>query len=61
MIEFTFDEATGKAEVETKGIKGPSCKTALDKFKLGKIKKEKKSGEYFEPPAERSDLIDIKR
>lgn len=56
-IEFIFDEATGKSTAETKGYKGTDCDKALDKFKLGEVTDEEKSGEYYEPPAERADVI----
>ena len=55
-IEMVFDEKTGKATAETKGIKGTDCEKALKEFNLGRVTGEKRTGEYYEPPAERNEV-----
>ena len=40
----------GSIEITTKGIKGPECKPALEKFArhIGEVKKQERTSEWYE-------------
>lgn len=54
---FTFDEQTGKVEVEAHGFVGPSCKEATLAFELalgGEIVEQRPTAEMFQTQAPRA-------